>query len=89
METTPHLRLEDVAHTSADGGRRFDHRLIVAATDREEAIGALQRLESGRRAYQIPDHDSMALEPYVQPLAKYTRDALTMAAFEQSSLAAV
>lgn len=54
MEATPHLRLEDVAHTLIDGRRRFDHRLVVAAADREDAIGALRRLEAGRCAYQMP-----------------------------------
>jgi acyl transferase domain-containing protein/acyl carrier protein len=46
LKQTPNANIADVAYTLKVGRRGFDHRRIVVCKDREDAVGALETLDS-------------------------------------------
>jgi acyl transferase domain-containing protein/acyl carrier protein len=59
LRRAPAANLADVCYTAQVGRRQFDHRLMVAADSREDAIAALEAPDGGRvqRAVRTGDRD--------------------------------
>jgi acyl transferase domain-containing protein len=54
LERDPALPLEDVAYTLAAGRRAFDHRIVLAARDCEDAIALTRQADARRLAFHTP-----------------------------------
>ena len=54
IEANPGHRLDEIAHTLLTGRRLFEHRRLVAVSDRSDAVAALGRPELRRGAVHTP-----------------------------------